>query len=74
MTLADSHSIELNVGWHHGESRGPIVRLSEPLAAFSIMQQYRNVKTPHGVVAGPHRGLALTVIDPTLRQMAAQIV
>lgn len=57
---------ELNVGWHHGESGGPIVSLDEPSAAFSIMQQYRNVSTPHGVVAGPHRGVALSTIASEL--------
>jgi hypothetical protein len=53
---------ELNIGWHHGESGGPIVRLSEPLAAFSMMQQYRNVQSPHGMVGGPRRGCSLAHI------------
>lgn len=65
---------ELNVGWHHGESGGPIVRIEGPLAAFSIMQHYRNVKSPHGVVAGPHRGLALSVIQGHLQKIGAAIV
>lgn len=64
---------ELNVGWHHGESGGPICRL-EPLAAFSIMQHYRNVQTPHGITAGPHRGIPLTQIQTTLRNLGAVIV
>jgi hypothetical protein len=53
---------ELNVGWHHGESGGPIVALGDPPAAFALMQHYRNVTTPHGVVAGPHRGCALSMV------------
>jgi len=64
---------ELNVGWHHGESGGPICTL-EPLAAFSVMQHYRNVQTPHGVVAGPHRGVGLGVIASTLRELGAKVV
>jgi hypothetical protein len=64
---------ELNVGWHHGESGGPICRL-EPLAAFSVMQHYRNVQSPHGVVAGPHRGVGVGVIETTLRELGATVV
>src|SRR4029079_16821291 len=30
---SDAHVFELNVGWHHGESGGPVVRI-EPLATF----------------------------------------
>ncbi len=62
---------ELNVGWHHGESGGPICRLEEPLAAFAIMQHYRNVQTPHGTVAGPHRGRSLAQIEGKLRDLGA---
>ncbi len=47
---------ELNVGWHNGESGGPVVALEEPPAAISLMQHYRNIQSPHGIVAGPHRG------------------
>ncbi|MGB9235811.1 MAG: hypothetical protein WCC04_15485 [Terriglobales bacterium] len=57
---------ELNVGWHLGESGGPIVSLNDPLAAFSLMQHYRNIMSPHGVVAGPHRGRALSAIQQEL--------
>ena len=65
---------ELNVGWHHGESGGPIVRLDDPVAAFSLMQHYRNIKGPHGVVAGPHRGRALKAIEQELSSVGASIV
>jgi hypothetical protein len=65
-TLGGTPLYELNVGWHHGESGGPIVALDDPAAAFSIMQQYRNVQSPHGVVAGPHRGVALSTIEAEL--------
>jgi hypothetical protein len=57
---------ELNVGWHHGESGGPIVTLTDPPASFSLMQHYRNIKSPHGTVAGPHRGRALSAIQQEL--------
>jgi hypothetical protein len=65
---------ELNVGWHHGESGGPIVSLDDPLAAFSLMQHYRNIKAPHGVVAGPHRGIALSSIQQDLVPLGVTVV
>jgi hypothetical protein len=64
---------EVNVGWHHGESGGPVARV-DPLAVFSLMQHYRNVQTPFGTVAGPHRGVALSVIAATLRNLGATII
>jgi S1-C subfamily serine protease len=63
---------EFNVGWHHGESGGPVLRLDDPLAAFTIMQQYRNIKSPHGVVAGPHRGFALSTIRQDIERLGVQ--
>ncbi|MDO9556055.1 MAG: serine protease [Coriobacteriia bacterium] len=57
---------ELNVTWHNGESGGPIVALGDTNVAFSLMQQYRNVQTPHGVVPGPRRGLALSSVEADL--------
>ncbi len=65
---------ELNVGWHHGESGGPIMRLDDPVAVFSLMQHYRNIDGPHGVVAGPHRGRALKAIEQELIAVGASIV
>ncbi len=65
---------ELNVGWHHGESGGPIVRLDDPVAAFSLMQHYRNITAPQGVVAGPHSGRALKAIEQELIAVGASIV
>jgi S1-C subfamily serine protease len=65
---------EFNVGWHHGESGGPVVRLNDPIAAFTIMQQYRNINSPHGIVAGPHRGCALSAIQVDIQRLGAQIV
>ena len=47
---------ELNVGWHHGESGGPIAIPFMPPTVFSIMQNYRNIQSPHGIMAGPHCG------------------
>lgn len=57
---------ELNVGWHHGESGGPIAALADRPGVFSLMQHYRNVQSPHGTVAGPHRGYALSAIQSDL--------
>lgn len=65
---------ELNVGWHHGESGGPIICLKDPPAAFSLMQHYRNIKSPHGVVAGPHRGHALSTIQQELMTLGVTSV
>lgn len=65
---------DLNVGWHHGESGGPIVRLDDPVAAFSLMQLYRNITAPQGVVAGPHMGRALKAIEQELIAVGASIV
>lgn len=70
--LAPGHIYELNVGWHHGESGGPIVALSDPPAAISLMQHYRNIQSPHGVVAGPHRGYALSVIRDELAALGVK--
>jgi hypothetical protein len=57
---------ELNVGWHHGESGGPIAALEDQPAVFSLMQHYRNIQSPHGTVAGPHRGCALSSVHQEL--------
>jgi hypothetical protein len=62
---------ELNVGWHHGESGGPIVSIDDPSGAFSLMQNYRTIQSPHGVVAGPHRGIALSSIKQDLLNLGA---
>jgi Trypsin-like peptidase domain len=62
---------ELNVGWHNGESGGPIASLGDPLAVFSLMQHYRNIQSPHGIVAGPHRGIALSAIQQELGNLGA---
>jgi hypothetical protein len=65
---------ELNVGWHHGESGGPIATASDNPAVFSLMQHYRNVQTPHGVVAGPHRGVSLSLIQQDLVNLGVSVV
>lgn len=72
--LGPIHVYEFNVGWHHGESGGPVVRLEDPIAAFTIMQQYRNVQSPYGTVAGPHRGCALSAIGEDLVALGAHVV
>ena len=65
---------EFNVGWHHGESGGPVIRLDDPVAAFTVMQQYRKIESPHGIVAGPHRGRALSAVQQDLSSLGATIV
>ena len=63
---------ELNVGWHHGESGGPIFTL-DPVRAFAVMQDYRNIQTEHGIMAGPHRAFALGPIGDVLRKLGATV-
>jgi hypothetical protein len=65
---------EFNVGWHHGESGGPVFRLEGDPAVFSIMQHYRNIQTPHGIHPGPHRGISLEAIRGTLEQLGAHVI
>jgi hypothetical protein len=65
---------ELSVGWHHGESGGPVLRLEPEVAAFAVMQHYRNIQGPHGTMAGPRRGLALASIREELRNAGASLV
>ena len=60
---------EFNVGWHHGESGGPVLRIDSEPAVFSIMQHYRNVETPHGVMPGPHRGIAIAAAKEPLLEL-----
>jgi hypothetical protein len=64
---------EFNVGWHHGESGGPVVT-ADPFAVLAVMQHYRYIKGPHGMMDGPRRGRALDVIQQTLSQLGATIV
>jgi len=64
---------EFNVGWHHGESGGPVFQL-DPLAGFAVMQQYRNVQTPLGPVAGPHAGRSLECVKAQLISIGCKIV
>jgi len=64
---------EFNVGWHHGESGGPVFALN-PVAAFAIMQQYRNVDTPHGIFPGPHRGRSLEAVRQRIEQLGANVI
>lgn len=66
-------TVEFNVGWHHGESGGPVVVRGEPRAAFTLMQHYRNIQGPHAVMAGPHRGRTLKAIEAELRSVGATV-
>lgn len=72
--ISGLHAYEFNVGWHVGESGGPVVRLADPVAAVTLMQHYRNVNTPHGIMPGPHRGCALTQIQTDLVRLGATVV
>lgn len=65
---------EFNVGWHHGESGGPVVRIQEPIAAITVMQHYRRTNAPQGIVPGPRRGCALTAIQNDLVRLGATVV
>lgn len=65
---------EFNIGWHNGESGGPVVRIGDPAAAITIMQHYRNIQTPHGIEPGPRRGCALSVIQNDLVTLGATII
>jgi hypothetical protein len=65
---------EFSVGWHHGESGGPVLRLEPEVAAFAVMQHYRNIQGPHGMMAGPRRGLALASIRSVLADVGATFV
>lgn len=65
---------EFSVGWHHGESGGPVCRLDPEVAAFAVMQHYRNIQGPHGTMAGPRRGLALSAIQADLTSAGATLV
>jgi hypothetical protein len=65
---------EFSVGWHHGESGGPVLRLEPEVAAFAVMQHYRNIQGPNGTMAGPRRGLALASIREALRRAGASLV
>lgn len=64
---------ELNIGWHHGESGGPIVRVN-PLSALAIMQRYRRIQAPHGTVVGPHQGNSLKTIEDRLRNFDVRVI
>lgn len=65
---------EFSVAWHHGESGGPVLQLEPQVAAFAVMQHYRNIQGPHGTMAGPRRGLGLTAIQPMLAGVGATFV
>ena len=71
--FSNAWQFEFNVGWHHGESGGPVI-VTETGAAFAVMQHYRNITSPHGVVAGPHIGRALDVIRSELENCGATIL
>jgi trypsin-like peptidase len=64
---------ELNVGWHHGESGGPIATAADHPAVFSLMQHYRQIQSPHGVLPGPRRGVALSAVQAELLALGVTV-
>ncbi len=71
--MNDNSMYEFNVGWHHGESGGPILSLKSG-AGFSIMQTYRPIQLPNGTIMGPHQGVSLRAIEADLRRFGAIII
>jgi hypothetical protein len=71
--IGQARLYEFNVGWHHGESGGPVVAVEGTPAVFTIMQHYRNVTSPHGVVAGPRRGWSLAEIQQDLLNLGVVV-
>lgn len=65
---------EFNVGWHHGESGGPVTTCTDNPAVITLMQDYRNIQSPHGVQAGPRRGRSLAIIEKELRALGVDTV
>jgi hypothetical protein len=65
---------EFNVGWHHGESGGPVAKFEDQPAVFTLMQHYRNIQGPNGTLDGPRRGLSLSLVEQELRGMGATVV
>lgn len=72
-TAGGPQIFELNVGWHHGESGGPIFRIDRA-AVFALMQSYRGIQGPHGVYPGPRQGKSMAAIRTTLENLGASIV
>lgn len=72
--LGTEKILEFNVGWHIGESGGPVLRTDPTVAAISVMQHYRNIQGPNGIMAGPRRGWALHHIITQLQAAGATIV
>jgi Trypsin-like peptidase domain len=63
-----------NVGWHNGESGGPVALL-DPLAVIAIMQANRDIVTQRGdTVRGPRIGRALSWVKAYLQAVGASFV
>lgn len=65
--------LEFNVGWYSGESGGPVIS-AETGAAVAVMQAYRNIQAPHGIVPGPHLGRSVISLIPELTKLGVQII
>jgi hypothetical protein len=57
-----------NVDWVHGESGGIVCDL-EDMRLFTVMQSYRTIATPTGVMAGPRMGRGFQGIAAELRHL-----
>jgi hypothetical protein len=57
-----------NVDWVHGESGGIVCDLANT-RLFTIMQSYRTIATPTGVMAGPRMGRGFQGIAVELREL-----
>src|SRR5262249_11744657 len=62
--------LEFNVGWCHGGRGGPIMSRADG-GVLAVMQGYRQVQTPHGIVMGPRRGRPLALMASTLTSLGA---
>jgi|GEM_PF-857638 len=71
--IANQKFYEFNVGWHHGESGGPVMSLDSG-CVFAVMQQYRNIIGPQGTLfQGPHQGRSLECIKDALTSLGADL-
>jgi len=71
--LAGVWFYDFNVGWHHGESGGPVIAL-DPVAAFCVIQHYRTVQAPDGPYPGPRQGRSLECVRQQLTAMGANVL
>ena len=64
--------LDFNVAWFNGESGGPII-VEETGGVLAVMQTYRGIQSPHGVVQGPRSGRPLRLISTDLAALGAVV-